>query len=88
MLYKASNKLLNLNMYFEDEEILSRQAKEFTHEQIMQIIQKIHEAINEIKWASQPRITAEVLFLKLCWQIHLVRTKIPFTFILKLLTGG
>ena len=40
MLYKASNKLLNLNMYFEDEEVLSRQAKEFTHEQIMQIIQK------------------------------------------------
>ena len=36
-------------MYFEDEEILSRQAKEFTHDQIMQIIQKIHEAINEIK---------------------------------------
>lgn len=68
MLYKASNKLLNLNMYFEDEEILARQAKSFTHEQIMQIIQKIHEAINEIKWASQPRITAEVLFLKLCWQ--------------------
>lgn len=68
MLYKASNKLLNLNMYFEDEEILARQAKLFTHEQIMQIIQKIHEAINEIKWASQPRITAEVLFLKLCWQ--------------------
>ena len=68
MLYKASNKLLNLNMYFEDEEVLSCQAKEFTHEQIMQIIQKIHEAINEIKWASQPRITAEVLFLKLCWQ--------------------
>ncbi|SEN49221.1 DNA polymerase-3 subunit gamma/tau [Megamonas sp. Calf98-2] len=68
MLYKASNKLLNLNMYFEDEEVLSRQAKEFTHDQIMQIIQKIHEAINEIKWASQPRITAEVLFLKLCWQ--------------------
>lgn len=34
----------------------------------MKIIQKIHEAINEIKWASQPRITAEVLFLKLCWQ--------------------
>ena len=26
------------------------------------------KAINEIKWASQPRITAEVLFLKLCWQ--------------------
>lgn len=68
MLYKASNKLLNLNMYFEDEEILARQVKSFTHEQIMQIIQKIHEAINEIKWASQPRITAEVLFLKLCWQ--------------------
>lgn len=70
MLYQASNKLLNLNMYFEDETVLARQSKLFEHDEIMQIIQKIHEALNEIKWASQPRITAEVLFLKLCWQVE------------------
>lgn len=70
MLYQASNKLLNLNMYFEDETVLARQSKLFEHDEIMQIIQKIHEALNEIKWASQPRITTEVLFLKLCWQVE------------------
>lgn len=84
MLYQASNKLLNLNMYFEDETVLARQAKFFEHDEIMQIIQKIHEALNEIKWASQPRITAELLFLKLCWQIeqqnnnkHIIAENIP-----------
>lgn len=73
MLYKASNKLLNLNMYFEDEAVLKNQAGKFSHEEVVQIIQKIHEAINEIKWAYQPRLTAEMLFLKLCWQVDTVQ---------------
>ncbi|WP_286034742.1 DNA polymerase III subunit gamma/tau [Megamonas hypermegale] len=68
LLYKATNKMLNLDMYLEDEAVLQRQAALFTHEQIIVMIQKVHEAINELKWALQPRITAEVLFLKLCWQ--------------------
>lgn len=74
MLYKASNKLLNLNMYFEDETVLKNQAERFSHEEVVQIIQKIHEAINEIKWAYQPRLTAEMLFLKLCWQVDIVQS--------------
>lgn len=73
MLYKASNKLLNLNMYFEDEAVLKNQAGKFSHEEVVQIIQKIHEAINEIKWSYQPRLTAEMLFLKLCWQVDTVQ---------------
>ena len=68
LLYKATNKMLNLDMYLEDEAVLQRQVALFTHEQIIAMIQKVHEAINELKWALQPRITAEVLFLKLCWQ--------------------
>ena len=74
MLYKASNKLLSLNMYFEDETILKNQAENFSHEEVVQIIQKIHEAINEIKWAYQPRLTIEMLFLKLCWQVDTVQS--------------
>lgn len=68
LLYKATQKMLNLDMYLEDEAVLKRQAQSFTHEQIVAMIQQVHEALSEIKWASQPRITAEVLFLKLCWQ--------------------
>ena len=74
MLYKASNKLLSLNMYFEDETVLKNQAEKFSHEEVVQIIQKIHEAINEIKWAYQPRLTIEMLFLKLCWQVDTVQS--------------
>lgn len=77
MLYKASNKLFDLNMYYEDEDVLKRQAQLFTHEQIVDIIQKIHEAVSEIKWANQPRITAEVLFLKLCWNVESTVVKAP-----------
>lgn len=68
LLYKAAHKMLNLDMYLEDEAVLKKQSEVFTHEQIIAMIQKVHEAIGEIKWASQPRITAEVLFLKLCLQ--------------------
>lgn len=67
MIYKATGKLINMDMYFEDETILQKQANAFSHEDIMSMIRAVHEAINEVKWANQPRITAEVLFLKLCW---------------------
>lgn len=68
LIYKATGTILNLDMYLEDEAILQKQSDILTHEQIVNMIQKVHEAISEIKWAVQPRITAEVLFLKLCWQ--------------------
>ncbi|MBM6672233.1 DNA polymerase III subunit gamma/tau, partial [Phocaeicola coprophilus] len=32
LLYKATNKMLNLDMYLEDEAVLQRQAALFTHE--------------------------------------------------------
>ena len=68
MIYKATGKLLNLDMYFEDEAVLKRQASSFSHEEITATIQKVHEAINELKSSAHPRISAEVLFLKLCYQ--------------------
>ncbi len=67
MIYKAAGKMLDLDMYFEDEKILKRQSKKFSHEQLVQIIQKTHEALSELKWSVEPRITVEVLFLKLCY---------------------
>ena len=68
LIYKATGKMLNLDMYLEDEAVLQKQSDMLTHEQLVNTIQKVHEAVSEIKWATQPRITAEVLFLKLCWQ--------------------
>lgn len=71
MIYKAAGKLLNLDMYLEDEAVLQRQSSAFSHEQIVKMMRQAHEAAAEVKWASQPRITAEVLFLKLCWRDEL-----------------
>lgn len=68
MIYKAAGRLLNLDMYLEDEAVLQRQSSAFSHEQIGKMMRQAHEAAAEVKWASQPRITAEVLFLKLCWR--------------------
>lgn len=74
LIYKATGKMLNLDMYLEDEAVLQRQSGMLTHEQIVNTIQKVHEAVSEIKWAVQPRITTEVLFLKLCWQDEIKET--------------
>lgn len=67
MIYRAAGKMLNLDMYLEDEAVLKRQSTAFTHEELTDMIRKVHEAINELKWSAQPRITAEVLFLRLCF---------------------
>lgn len=77
MIYKATGKLLNMDMYFEDEATLQKQANAFSHDDIMNMIRSVHEAINEVKWANQPRITAEMLFLKLCWHEQDEQTSTP-----------
>ncbi len=77
MIYKAAGKLLNLDMYLEDESVLQKQSSAFSHEQIMDMVRQVHAAAAEAKWASQPRITAEVLFLKLCWRDELNESSAP-----------
>ena len=77
MIYKATGKLLNLDMYLEDESVLQKQSNAFSHEQIMEMVRQVHAAAAEAKWASQPRITAEVLFLKLCWRDELKEPSAP-----------
>jgi DNA polymerase III subunits gamma and tau domain III. len=67
MIYKAAGGMAGVDLYSDREDILKQHAAQFTHEVIVQIIQKLHAAMNEIKWSPQPRITLEVALLSLCY---------------------
>ncbi len=66
MIYQAAGALEPLDLYEEQEKVLQEQAKLFSQEAIMRIIHRLHEAMNEMKWSPQPRITVEVALLSLC----------------------
>ncbi len=66
MIYQAAGTVANMDLYAEPDEVLKEQAKLFATEQIMQMIKRLHEAMNEMKWSPQPRITVEVALLALC----------------------
>lgn len=66
MIYKAVGFDAESQLYRDDEEVLAVHAGRFSHEEIAGIIQKLHAAVNEMKWSAQPRITLEVTLLGLC----------------------
>ena len=66
MIYQAAGTVANMDLYAEQDEVLKEQAKLFATEQIMHMIKRLHEAMNEMKWSPQPRITVEVALLALC----------------------
>jgi len=66
MIYKAAGNMRGTDLYNDSEEVLKQHAGKFSQEQIMYIIQRLHEAMNEVKWSPQPRITVEVVLLSLC----------------------
>ena len=66
MIYQAAGTLEQMDLYAEPEDVLKEQSQLFPSEIIMAMIQRIHEAMNEMKWSPQPRITVEVALLSLC----------------------
>ena len=68
MIYQAAGTLEQLDLYEEKQEVLEEQVKFFAPDQLMQMIGRLHEAMNEIRWSPQPRITVEVALLSLCRQ--------------------
>lgn len=66
MIYKAVGFDHENQLYRDDEEVLAVHSGRFSHEEIAGIIQKLHAAVNEMKWSAQPRITLEVTLLGLC----------------------
>ena len=66
MIYQAAGSLEQLDLYEEKQEALEEQAKFFPADRLMQMIGRLHEALTELKWSPQPRITVEVALLSLC----------------------
>lgn len=66
MIYQAAGTVENMDLYAEPDEVLKEQGMFFPPEQIMRMIRRLHEAMNEMKWSPQPRITVEIALLSLC----------------------
>ena len=66
MIYQATGTLEQMDLYAEPDEVLQEQGKFFSGEELMAMIKRLHEALVEIKWSPQPRITVEVALMALC----------------------
>ena len=68
MIYQAAGTVEQMDLYGEPPEVLKEQADFFSRERIMEIIHRLHDAMSELKWSPQPRITVEVALLSLCME--------------------
>jgi len=66
MIYQAAGTLEQMDLYAEPDAVLQEQGKFFSGEEIMAMIKRLHEALTELKWSPQPRITVEVALMSLC----------------------
>ena len=66
MIFRSAGSLGELDLYDEQETVLQEQAGLFRTERLMQMLARLHEAMTEMKWSPQPRITVEVALLELC----------------------
>lgn len=64
MIYKAAGEAPS--DYQEDISVLARQSSVFKHEQLTAMIDAVYEALNQIRWSPQPRVTVEMALLRLC----------------------
>jgi len=65
MIYQAAGTLDHLDLYDEREDVMKRQSAAFPKETVMRIIARLHDAMNELRWSPQPRVTVEVALLAL-----------------------
>jgi len=66
MLFKAAPDIEDIAMYSEDRAVLASQSEKFSHSELAKLIQTLNEATSEAKWATEPRIPAEIAFLSIC----------------------
>jgi DNA polymerase-3 subunit gamma/tau len=71
MLYKAAPDLEGIAMYGNDPERLAEHGGYFSQEEIMTVIQRLHEGANEVRWSAEPRVAAEMALLCACRRQHL-----------------
>ena len=66
MLFKAAPDIDSIELYGDDRIVLGKHSDQFTHEELVQMIQMLNEGANEARWAPEPRITAEMTLLSIC----------------------
>ena len=66
MLFKAAPTIDSIELYGDDRTVLAKHSDQFTHEELVQMIQLLNEGANAARWAPEPRITAEMTLLTVC----------------------
>jgi len=66
MIYQAAGTVEGLDLYAEPEDVLKKQTAFWNGETIMQMLARLHETTQELRWSPQPRITVEIALLALC----------------------
>lgn len=66
MLYKAAPSIDNIEVYSDDKTVLAAQSAKFTHQELVVVLEALHRAANEAKWATEPRIVVEMALITLC----------------------
>lgn len=66
MIFQATDSIDSAGFYQDAVEMARTQSKQFTQQQMMSILRRLHEAMSEVKWSPQPRISVEAVLLELC----------------------
>ena len=66
MMYKVAPDVTGVELYSEDRTVLAAQGAKFSYDELIKMIQVVQTAVNETKWASEPRIIAEMALLAIC----------------------
>ena len=66
MVYQAAGPLSGVDSFESSPEFLEEMAGAFAPERFLPMIRCLHEALQELKWTSEPRITVETALLTLC----------------------
>ncbi|TWH46161.1 DNA polymerase III subunit gamma/tau [Sporomusa sp. KB1] len=66
MLYKAAPDIDTIEVYSEDKAVLATQSAKFSHQELVHMLEVLHRAANDTKWAAEPRIAVEMALITLC----------------------
>lgn len=66
MIFQAAGTVEAMDLYAEPQDALQQQSKLFAPDVLPRMIARLHEAMTEMKWSPQPRITVEVALMELC----------------------
>ncbi len=66
MVFSATGAADDAELYKDDSEAMQVQSEKFSKDEVLHCIKKLHEAMNELRWSPQPRITVEAALLALC----------------------